>query len=56
MLDYLRCMKTHKNDSGLCRHLSKKYLECRMERYVGCHFPDDTGVETDPLALIHTAA
>lgn len=32
--DYLRCLKNHKNDNGQCRHLSKAYLECRMNKCV----------------------
>ncbi|XP_031475322.1 uncharacterized protein LOC116247331 [Nymphaea colorata] len=29
---YIDCLKTYKYQSEKCRHLSKKYLECRMER------------------------
>lgn len=31
---YLKCMKASKNDNGQCRHLSKAYLQCRMDRWV----------------------
>ncbi|TYK04005.1 cytochrome c oxidase assembly protein COX19-like [Cucumis melo var. makuwa] len=29
--EYLNCLKTSGHKSEKCRHLSKKYLECRME-------------------------
>ncbi|GAA96129.1 uncharacterized protein L969DRAFT_83996 [Mixia osmundae IAM 14324] len=31
MKEYLKCLKTHKNENSKCRHLSKSYLNCRME-------------------------
>ncbi|XP_023549276.1 cytochrome c oxidase assembly protein COX19-like [Cucurbita pepo subsp. pepo] len=30
--EYLNCLKTSGHQSEKCRHLSKKYLECRMEK------------------------
>ncbi|CAA3018080.1 cytochrome c oxidase assembly protein COX19-like [Olea europaea var. sylvestris] len=30
--DYINCLKSAGHKSENCRHLSKKYLECRMER------------------------
>ncbi|KAJ3685227.1 hypothetical protein LUZ61_014391 [Rhynchospora tenuis] len=30
--EYVACLKTSGFKSEKCRHLSKKYLECRMER------------------------
>mmetsp|Transcript_29302 Transcript_29302/g.39595 ORF Transcript_29302/g.39595 Transcript_29302/m.39595 type:complete len:136 (-) Transcript_29302:91-498(-) len=30
--EYLQCLKVHSYDNMSCRYLSKKYLECRMER------------------------
>lgn len=32
MKAYLDCMKTAKSKSTDCRHLSKKYLGCRMDK------------------------
>lgn len=32
MKTYMKCLKENKYDSEKCRHLSKFYLECRMER------------------------
>ncbi|PWN46780.1 hypothetical protein IE53DRAFT_350229 [Violaceomyces palustris] len=32
MMEYLKCMKENKSDNGKCRHLSKSYLECRMDK------------------------
>lgn len=34
MIRYLKCMKTSKAQSTECRHLSKEYLNCRMEKSV----------------------
>jgi hypothetical protein len=34
MLEYLGCLKMNANDNGKCRLLSKRYLECRMDKYV----------------------
>lgn len=34
MKEYLQCLKANKNNNGACRHLSKKYLECRMDQCV----------------------
>ena len=34
MQEYLMCLKVNKNNNGACRHLSKAYLECRMDQYV----------------------
>ncbi|CAK9109353.1 Cytochrome c oxidase assembly protein COX19, partial [Durusdinium trenchii] len=30
--EYLRCLKENKHDNMSCRYLSKKYLQCRMDR------------------------
>ncbi|KNE72171.1 hypothetical protein AMAG_16658 [Allomyces macrogynus ATCC 38327] len=38
MKDYLACMRKSGGSSTKCRDLSKKYLECRMER--GLMAPD----------------
>jgi cytochrome c oxidase assembly protein subunit 19 len=32
MLEYLGCLKANGNDNGKCRLLSKRYLECRMDK------------------------
>ncbi|PWY99710.1 hypothetical protein BCV70DRAFT_200635 [Testicularia cyperi] len=32
MLEYMKCIKANKNDNGACRHLSKAYLQCRMDK------------------------
>ncbi|ORY88270.1 hypothetical protein BCR35DRAFT_263672 [Leucosporidium creatinivorum] len=32
MVKYLQCMKGAKSQSTDCRHLSKEYLNCRMEK------------------------
>ncbi|PWN29122.1 hypothetical protein BDZ90DRAFT_206332, partial [Jaminaea rosea] len=32
MTEYMRCMKENRQDNGKCRHLSRRYLECRMEK------------------------
>lgn len=32
MSDYMKCLKANKHDSGECRALSRKYLECRMDK------------------------
>ncbi|KAJ1651239.1 Cytochrome c oxidase assembly protein cox19 [Dispira simplex] len=32
MKDYLLCLKQNKGLSKTCRHLSKRYLQCRMEK------------------------
>jgi cytochrome c oxidase assembly protein subunit 19 len=32
MRAYLGCLKSRGDDAARCRYLSKKYLECRMER------------------------
>lgn len=34
MQDYMSCMKANKSDNGKCRHLSKLYLQCRMDKCV----------------------
>lgn len=31
MLSYMKCLKTHKLDSGRCRLEAKDYLGCRMD-------------------------
>lgn len=31
---YLKCLKEHEADAQACRELSKRYLQCRMERWV----------------------
>ncbi|KAK7845312.1 uncharacterized protein LOC112032414 [Quercus suber] len=30
--EYLSCLKSSGHNSETCRHLSKKYLQCRMEK------------------------
>ncbi|XP_020598351.1 cytochrome c oxidase assembly protein COX19-like, partial [Phalaenopsis equestris] len=32
--EYVDCLKSSRFQTEKCRHLSKKYLQCRMERYV----------------------
>ncbi|GAA5822873.1 hypothetical protein JCM11251_004408 [Rhodosporidiobolus azoricus] len=32
MMRYLKCMKQNKQSSSDCRHLSKEYLACRMDK------------------------
>lgn len=32
MLSYLKCLKQNKNENGKCRHLTKDYLKCRMDK------------------------
>lgn len=32
MQEYMNCIKKNKNDNGACRHLSKAYLQCRMDK------------------------
>jgi len=32
MKDFLQCLKDNKGDNGVCRQLSKSYLQCRMEK------------------------
>ncbi|SPO28675.1 related to COX19 - Cytochrome c oxidase assembly protein [Ustilago trichophora] len=32
MQEYMNCIKYNKNDNGKCRHLSKAYLQCRMDK------------------------
>lgn len=34
MKRYLKCMKESKQQSTDCRHLSKEYLACRMDKCV----------------------
>lgn len=29
---YLKCLKKKNYDNNKCKHVSKKYLECRMEK------------------------
>ncbi|KAJ9049480.1 Cytochrome c oxidase assembly protein cox19 [Entomophthora muscae] len=36
---YLSCLQNNKSESLSCRHLSKEYLKCRMER--GLMAPDE---------------
>lgn len=36
MVRYLKCMKQNKQQSTDCRHLSKEYLACRMDKCVPC--------------------
>ncbi|XP_058004995.1 uncharacterized protein LOC110670697 isoform X2 [Hevea brasiliensis] len=31
--DYLNCLRSSGHQSENCRHFSKKYLECRMEKF-----------------------
>ncbi|OZJ05104.1 Cytochrome c oxidase assembly protein COX19 [Bifiguratus adelaidae] len=49
MLEYLKCLRDNKGNNGLCRHHSKAYLQCRMDK--GLMTPDDMrnlGFEPDP--------
>jgi len=32
MTEYLKCLRANVMDNGQCRHLSKAYLKCRMDR------------------------
>ncbi|KAF9360994.1 Cytochrome c oxidase assembly protein cox19 [Mortierella sp. AD094] len=32
MKDYLACLKANQSNNGKCRDLSKRYLNCRMEK------------------------
>ncbi|XP_024545746.1 cytochrome c oxidase assembly protein COX19 isoform X2 [Selaginella moellendorffii] len=32
MQEYMQCLKNNQMLADRCKHLSKKYLECRMER------------------------
>lgn len=32
--EYISCLKSSGHQSDRCRQFSKKYLECRMERFV----------------------
>lgn len=34
MREYMQCLKANKNNNGACRHLSKAYLQCRMDKCV----------------------
>lgn len=34
MTAYLKCLRQNKNENGKCRHLTKEYLNCRMEKWV----------------------
>lgn len=43
MVRYLKCMKQNKQTSTDCRHLSKEYLACRMDKY---------GVASGPLLVL----
>jgi cytochrome c oxidase assembly protein subunit 19 len=29
---YMNCLKSNKNDAMICKPLSKKYLQCRMDK------------------------
>ncbi|EIM23211.1 putative cytochrome c oxidase assembly protein Cox19 [Wallemia mellicola CBS 633.66] len=31
MKEYLKCLKSNRNNNGACRELSKSYLKCRMQ-------------------------
>lgn len=31
-IEYISCLKSSGNNSEKCRHLSKKYLQCRMDK------------------------
>lgn len=35
MIKHLKCMTENKGDVGKCRLESRRYLECRMDQYVG---------------------
>lgn len=32
MQEYMNCIKNNANDNGKCRHLSRSYLQCRMDK------------------------
>lgn len=32
MQEYMNCIKYNGNDNGKCRHLSRAYLQCRMDK------------------------
>lgn len=32
MTAYLKCLRANKNENGKCRHLTKEYLNCRMDK------------------------
>lgn len=32
MREYMQCLKSNAKESGKCRHLSRSYLECRMDK------------------------
>ncbi|CDS03043.1 hypothetical protein LRAMOSA00445 [Lichtheimia ramosa] len=32
MKEYVKCLKENKNNNGKCRHLSRAYLQCRMDK------------------------
>lgn len=34
MEEYMKCLQQNKNSNSKCRSESKRYLECRMDRYV----------------------
>ncbi|EFJ13059.1 hypothetical protein SELMODRAFT_49815, partial [Selaginella moellendorffii] len=36
MQEYMQCLKNNQMLADRCKHLSKKYLECRMERNLMC--------------------
>jgi hypothetical protein len=33
MKDYMSCLKQNQLEAEKCRSISKRYLECRMEKY-----------------------
>ncbi|KAF6767078.1 hypothetical protein PSEUBRA_002374 [Kalmanozyma brasiliensis GHG001] len=41
MQEYMNCIKYNGNDNGKCRHLSRAYLQCRMDK--GLMEQDDMG-------------
>lgn len=50
MREYLACLKAHQNNNGACRHLSKAYLACRMEKCVCLQLTPSELMEKDNLS------
>ncbi|CAN6937965.1 unnamed protein product, partial [Brassica oleracea var. botrytis] len=51
--EYLGCLKSSSNKSEQCRHLSKKYLQCRMAKLVP--FYSLSVLSTSPLKMFKVA-
>ncbi|PAA62924.1 hypothetical protein BOX15_Mlig024893g1 [Macrostomum lignano] len=32
MVEYMRCLKANNSDQAQCKHLSKRYFQCRMDK------------------------